>query len=151
MKVQFFLSSMFQNHSITLAEFFHWLTCNNLTKCWFIFSKIDLLTLPNNWFKSFYHHQISFKNKGHSTDTTLSKYIWEVMRKLKIMPSLKWYIIKFVPAYSNISNKCQLCLQEKFEILNYPNPNELFNKRSELISKCRHVNKILLSNYKSND
>ena len=47
--------------------------------------------------------------------------------------------------------ECQLCLQEKFEILNYPNPNELLNKRSELISKCPHVNKLLLSTYKSDD
>ena len=67
------------------------------------------------------------------------------------MPSLKWYIIKSVPAYSNISKKCQLCLQEKFEILNYLSPNELLNKRSKLMSKCRHVNKFLLSNYESND
>ena len=93
---------------------------------------------------------MSFNNEGHSTDTTLSKYVWEVKRKLKIMPSLKWYIIKAVPAYSNISKKCQLCLQEKFKILNYPNPNELLNKRLEVISKCSHVNKFLLSN-KSND
>ena len=40
---------------------------------------------------------ISFKNEGHSTDTTLSKYIWEVKKKLKIMLSLKWSIIKSVP------------------------------------------------------
>ena len=99
----------------------------------------------------FYNHRMSFNNEGHSTDTTLSKYVWEVKRKLKIMPSLKWYIIRSVPAYSNISKKCQLCLQEKFEILNYLNPNELLNKRSELISKCHHFNKFLLSNYKSND
>ena len=61
--------------------------------------------------------------------------------------SLTHLKIKSVPAYSNISKKCQLCLQEKFEILNYPNPNELLNKRSKLISKCRHVEKFLLSNY----
>ena len=99
----------------------------------------------------FYNPQMSFNNEGHSTETTLSKYVWEVKRKLKIVPPLKWYIIKSLPAYSNISKKCQLCLQEKFEILNYPNPNELLNKRSELISKCYHVNKFLLSNYKPND
>ena len=46
-------------------------------------------------------------------------------------PSLKWHITKSVPAYSNFSKKCQLCLQEKFEILNSSNPNELVNKRSE--------------------
>ena len=101
--------------------------------------------------EGFYNHWMSFNNEGHSTDTTLSKYVWEVKRKLKIMPSLKWYIIKSVPAYSNISKKCQLRLQEKSEIRNYLNPNELLNKRSELISNCRHVNKFLLSNYNSND
>ena len=99
----------------------------------------------------FYNHRMSFNNEGHSTDKTLSKSVWEVKKKLKIIPSLKWYIIKSLPAQSNISKKCQLCLQEKFEILNYPNPNELLNKRSEHISKCRHVNKFLLSNYKPND
>ena len=67
------------------------------------------------------------------------------------MPSLKWSIIKSVPDYSDIYKKCQLCLQEKFEILNYPNPNELLNKRSERISKYHHVNTFLLSNYKCND
>ena len=76
----------------------------------------------------------------HSADTTLSKYVWEIKRKLKIMPSLRWSIIKSVPAYSKISKKFQLCLQGKFEIFNYPNLNELINKISELISKCRHVN-----------
>ena len=29
--------------------------------------------------------------------------------------------------------------------------NELSNKRSEMISKCRHENKFLLANYKSKD
>ena len=44
-----------------------------------------------------------------------------------------------------------VCVDTYIEILNYPNPNELLNKKSELISKCCHVNKFLLSNYKSND
>ena len=43
---------------------------------------------------------MSFNNEGHSTDTTLFKYVLKVKRTLKIMPSLKWYIIKSVPAYS---------------------------------------------------
>ena len=39
----------------------------------------------------------------------------------------------------------------KFEILTYPNQDEPLHKRSELISKCCHVNKYLFSNYKAND
>ena len=41
--------------------------------------------------------------------------------------------------------------KNKYEILNYPDQEELLNKSSELVSKCQHVNKFLLSNYKSND
>ena len=71
--------------------------------------------------------------------------------KYDITPNLEWYIIKSVSGYSNISKRCMLCLHEKYEILNYPDQEELLNKRSELVSKCRHINKFLLSNYKSND
>ena len=46
-------SSIFLNRSITEAEFLHWLTRNNSIKCWFIFSKIDLLILPNSLLERF--------------------------------------------------------------------------------------------------
>ena len=36
------------------------------------------------------------------------------------------------------SKRCSLCLCEKFEIANYPE-NNLLNKRTEIISKCRHT------------
>ena len=62
-----------------------------------------------------------------------------------------WCIVKSVPGYSNISKRYMLCLHEKYEILNYPDQEQLLNKRSEFVSKCRHVNKFILSNYKSND
>ena len=86
----------------------------------------------------FYKHQISFNNECHSTDTTFSKYVWEVKKKLKIMPSLRWYIIESVPAYSNISKKCQLCLQEKFETPTRTNylikDQSLFQSAATLVS-----------------
>ena len=64
--------------------------------------------------------------------------------------TLVWSIAKKVPPYSNISKKRLLCcLHEKLEIINYPRPEELLNKRSELISKCLHANKFLLCNYKT--
>ena len=114
-------------------------------------NRVYLSTAEGDFKQRFYNHWMSFNNEGNSTDTALSKYVCEIKKNLKIMLSLKWSIIKSVPAYSNISKKSQLCLQGKFEILNYPNPNELLNKRSELISKCRYLNKFLFPNYKSND
>ena len=93
----------------------------------------------------------SFKNKSKRNNTTLAKYIWASKLKHNVRPTLKWHILKSVAPYSNIAKKCRLCLQEKFKIFSYPNPDELLNKRSKLVSKCHHVNKILLANYKTND
>ena len=133
-----------------------------------------IATTPNFWYlgmtNTIYNHALNipglkwhnllifidtlrtaFKNREKANDTTLSKYVWEVKDKYKETLSLKWSIVKSVPGYSNITKKCLLCLYEKLEIINYPNQEELLNKRSELTSKYRHVNKYLLSNYKSND
>ena len=97
-------------------------------------------------FKKRYNNQSnSFRHKWYSKDTTLSKYIWGIKEEYNEMPTLKWSIVKYVLLYSNISKKCLLCLQEKLEIVDQ---DHLLNKRSELISKCRHANKYLLHNYK---
>ena len=66
-------------------------------------------------------------------------------------PNLMWCIVKSVSGYLNVSKRCKLCLHENYKILIYPGQEELLNKRSELVSKCRHVNKFLLPIYKSND
>ena len=47
--------------------------------------------------------------------------------------------------HSNISKRCDLCLTEKLMIIT-ANPDRILNKRSELISKCRHENKFYLRN-----
>ena len=96
-------------------------------------------------------HISSFKNETQMNKTTLAKYVWKQKQRHNITPTLKLYIVKSVPSYTNITRSCMLCLHEKFEILTYPNQDELWNKRSELVSKGRHINKYLLSNYKAND
>ena len=110
--------------------------------------RVNLGTAEGELKKRYYNHNKSFRHRSYANKITLSKYVWEIKDKCNEMHSLKWYV---VPGYSNISNRCLLCLHEKFEIVNYPNQKELLNKRSELISKCRHANKYLLANYKSND
>ena len=96
-------------------------------------------------------HKLSINNAKYKNSTSLSTYVWELIDKFNHTPSLKWSIIKSVKSYSANSQSCALCLQEKFEILNYPDKEALLNKRSELIAKCRHMNKFLLANYKSKD
>ena len=60
-------------------------------------------------------------------------------------------IAESVTADLNISKRCMLCLCKKYEILSYPDQEELLNKRLDLISKCWYVDMFFLSNYKSND
>ena len=83
--------------------------------------------------------------------TTLTKNVWEQKQRHSITPTLKWYIVKSVPSYSNIMKSCMLHLHKKFKILTYLNQEKLLNKRSELVYKYRPVKKYLLSNYKDND
>ena len=96
-------------------------------------------------------HKTSFNNRKYQHSTTLSTYVWQLKDQHNVNPKLKWSIVKQAKGYTNTSKSCALCLQEKFEILKYPSKKELLNKRSELISKCRHSNKFLLANYKSKD
>ena len=112
-------------------------------------NKVYLGTAEGDFKKRFYNHRKSFNNEGSANDTTLSKYIWELKETSNSSPASMWSIAKKVPPYSDISRKCLLCFHEKLEIINYPRPEELLNKRSELISKCRHANKFLLPNYKT--
>ena len=111
-------------------------------------NKVYFGTAEGDLKKRFYNHRKSFNNEGSASDTTLSK-LWESKETSKSSPTLVWSIAKKVPPYSNISKKCLRCLHEKLEIINYPGPEELLNKRSELISKCWPANKFLLYNYKT--
>ena len=64
---------------------------------------------------------------------------------------MSWEIMRQGAApHSNISKRC-LCLHEKLAIALYPNPEELLYKMSDMIFKCRHLNKFLLMNINSND
>ena len=82
-----------------------------------------------------------------NTRIVLSKYIWKLKNENKTY-TLKWRIMKKSQAYRNGAKKCNLCLTEKLLIIS-GNPSKLFNKRSELISKCRHENKFYVKNYKT--
>ena len=95
-------------------------------------------------------HKTSFNKRNHPARTTLSDYVWLMKDKNGEMPNIRWSIMKTAPAYNNSSKTvpCTLCLQEKMSIIEYPDKKNLLNKRSELVSKCRHQNKFLLKNYK---
>ena len=53
-------------------------------------------------------------------------------------------------AYNVNTKRCLLCLNEKLQIAIYRG-NNMLNKRTEIISKCRHRNKFALASYDSMD
>ena len=83
------------------------------------------------------NHTKSFRNKRYQHETELSKYIWDLKNK-NIDYSIYWEIIRQSNTFRRDSGLCNLCMDEKLEILLLKNK---INKRTELISTCRHGGK----------
>ena len=92
--------------------------------------------------KRFANHKSSFNHQRYKNSTSLSVELWKV-KELNGNPDVSWRIIRKAKAYTPETKHCALCLNEKYEIANYPEEN-LLNKRTEIISKCRHRRKHLL-------
>ena len=99
--------------------------------------------------KPFYNHTKSFTHEDYANDTELSKEDWDIKRSTFI-PEVVYSIVRECPPYSLSKRKCYLCLNEKLEINSYKR-NNLPNKSSELINKCRHLNKHTLLRHDSKD
>jgi len=105
----------------------------------------NYIGLTEGTFKQRYtQHKSTFTHRKLSNSTELSKYIWQ-LKDSNINFTTKWSIIARARPYNNSSKRCDLCLAEKLYIIKHSN-NNLLNKRSELISKCRHENKFYLKN-----
>ena len=113
--------------------------------------KIYIGLTERPWKQRSYSHKLSFTNRKYTHSTALSKYLWDLKDKDQDTPEISWKIKESAPAYNNNSKRCILCLEEKMAIITFPEQQKLLNKRSQLISKCRHENKFLLHYYDSND
>ena len=125
--------------------------CTSLTKN--NIKKVYLGVTKGEFKKNQYcNHQQSFQNEDYKNSTTLSTYLCSTKSTSEEQyVNLSWEMMRQAAPYSNISKRCLLCLHEKLAIALYPNTEELLNKRSEMISKCCHLDKFLLMNFDSND
>ena len=73
----------------------------------------------------------------YESRTELAKYIWQLKRD-NISFSVKWTIITKVYGSPN-PLLSKLCLTKKLWIINFINDGNMFNKRLELLSRCRHL------------
>lgn len=98
-----------------------------------------------NTFKSRHtNHQSTFRHEKYINSTELSKHAWDLKHQSRDF-EINWVIKECAPSYTNVSKKCKLCVTEKYHILKADKATSL-NKKSELISKCRHQRKFLLAN-----
>ena len=103
--------------------------------------------LTDTTFKERYRNHIrDFKHEKYKNSTELAKCFWQLKRD-NISFSVKWTIITKVYGSPN-PLLCKLCLTEKLSIINLISDGNMLNKRSELLSRCRHLKKHLLRNVK---
>ena len=107
--------------------------------------KYNYIGLTEGTFKTRYSsHVSSLKHDKLKTSTELSKKVWE-LKDNGTPYEIKWRIIQNAHPYRGGGRYCDLCLTEKLYIL-MCDSKFILNKRRELISKCRHVNKFRLKN-----
>ena len=105
----------------------------------------NYIGLTEGTFKQRYmQHKLSFRDRKYASCTELTKHIWKLKDNDENY-KISWSIISSASAYNNISKRCNLCLTEKLYIMKADKAS-ILNKRTELISKCRHENKYSLVN-----
>ena len=95
------------------------------------------------------NHKKSFSHRNRKSDTELSDEFWRIKDK-KHNANITWEILGRHQAYNRSSKRCSLCLNEKLRIVLYRD-NNMLNRRTEILNKCRHKNKYALILYDSKD
>ena len=95
-------------------------------------------------FKSrFSKHKASIATPSPKNSTTLSTHFLN-QEAAGLNPKLSWRFLKTnLPTFNPVTNKCILCISEKFHIL-YKSELGTLNSRSEIFSACRHKKAELL-------
>ena len=95
-------------------------------------------------------HMTSCTYIKYRTKSKLSQEYWTLLKSghpINKNEDIKFEILKKSVPYRAGSKKCNLCLWEKLIIMK--NEESVINKRDEFVSKCRHTNKFMLSNFKT--
>ena len=89
---------------------------------------------------------MSFRNKGYEKGTELSKHVWYLKDKSEDF-TIKWSVAAKASPYICGSKRCDLRLTGN--LLNAKGDlRTLLNKRSEIVSKCRHRNKFTIKRFR---
>ena len=95
--------------------------------------------------QQYYNHQLSLRDRKYSNSTELSKYAWKLKESNKSSKHQLVHPPESCCVHQQVQ-RCNLCLAEKLAIIRTDKSRSL-NKRSELVSKCRHESKFYLRNF----
>ena len=97
-------------------------------------------------FKARYNNHLStFRHIHNRYATKLSSHIWTLKEK-QTEYTIKWRIIERARPHRRGTRKCGICNTEKHLILmSTVTPGTYLNTRSEIFSKCRHVDRHLFA------
>ena len=95
------------------------------------------------WKLRYNNHIHLFSHECLSNQTVLSKHFWKVKNK-GLTPEIQWRILKRSITLSCFDGRYNLCLEEKIQIMLYPDSGNLLNQRCDLIARCWHKNKFRL-------
>ena len=97
--------------------------------------KIYFGLAEGKWKQRYSNHKKSFNHKRYSHETTLSGYLWHLMKTLVLTPKPKWSEVRCAKPFSNISKKCLLCLYEKIGYYYLSKTTQTFKQTIEGILK----------------
>ena len=135
------------------THFFHWYCCAYIPLVKkvinsrysviiyiYIYIYIWMLIKKFIWWRYIF---FSFSHEHLKHQTALSGQFWRLKYK-GLTPEIQWSILKKSNTPKFFDSKCNLCLEEKIQIMIYPDLEKLLNQRCELIARCRHRNKFKL-------
>ena len=121
------------------------ITCNERTYG----EKIYIGIAETTFKKRYNNHKKYFNLSAYQNDTELSKEFWKIKRR-NFVPQIKWRILRKCSPFDRSSLRCNLCLNEKLGMALFKG-NNILNRRTELILKCRHINKHTLLRHDTKD
>ena len=95
------------------------------------------------------NHKKSFNHRNHKSYTELSKKFWKIKDNER-STNITWEILGRHQAYNTSSKRCSLCLNRKLKIVLHRN-NNVLNRRTEILNKCRHKSKYSLISHDCKD
>ena len=89
----------------------------------------------SNWKIRYANHKYSFSHEHLKHQTALSKHFLSLKNK-GLTPEIQGSISKKSNTPKCFDSRCNLCLEEKIQIVIFPHSEKLLNKRCELIARC---------------